>query len=152
MHKTLPEKYSQLIDNLWFDKKLWSNIEAVNESKKYTYLLSKNPNIELFIITATHPKIIQTKIEWLNKNFPWFTYDHIIVSSNKQIFKMDVMIDDAIHNLEGGKYHKVLFSYPWNENYPAKRNGMIRVHKWEEIYNYIIDRLHAKKLVYELEH
>ena len=45
----------------------------------------------------------------------------------------DVLIDDGIHNLEGGDYVKILMTAPHNRNYDAEANGMIRVHNWEEI-------------------
>jgi hypothetical protein len=41
----------------------------------------------------------------------------------------DVLIDDGIHNLEGGDYKKILFTAAHNRNYDAEANGMIRVRK-----------------------
>ena len=43
------------------------------------------------------------------------------------------LIDDGIHNLEGGEYRKILFTRPYNLHYDAEANGMIRVHTWDEI-------------------
>ena len=43
------------------------------------------------------------------------------------------MIDDAVHNLEGGHYRKVLFDAPYNREYDAEANGMTRVKSWPEV-------------------
>ena len=52
----------------------------------------------------------------------------------------DVLIDDGIHNLEGGEYRKLLFTRHYNREYDAEANGMIRVHNWDEIVE-IIDHM-----------
>ena len=44
-----------------------------------------------------------------------------------------MLIDDGIHNLEGGAYKKILMTAPHNANYNAEANGMIRVRNWKEI-------------------
>ena len=49
----------------------------------------------------------------------------------------DVLIDDGIHNLEGGAYKKIMFTAPHNRNYDAEAHGMIRVDNWEEIVRII---------------
>ena len=51
-----------------------------------------------------------------------------------------MLIDDGIHNLEGGDYRKILFTAPHNRFYDAEANGMTRVNTWEEIVE-IIDRM-----------
>ena len=51
-----------------------------------------------------------------------------------------MLIDDGIHNLEGGNYRKILFTAPHNRFYDAEANGMTRVNTWEEVVE-IIDRM-----------
>ena len=48
-----------------------------------------------------------------------------------------MLIDDGIHNLEGGEYKKILFTAPHNRYYDAEGNGMIRVSSWDEIVGII---------------
>ena len=55
-----------------------------------------------------------------------------------------MLIDDGIHNLEGGDYVKVLMNMPHNEDYDAEANGMIRVHNWQEVRE-VVDRLAEQK-------
>ncbi|MBO5639771.1 MAG: hypothetical protein J5916_07690 [Oscillospiraceae bacterium] len=67
----------------------------------------------------------------------------MIITSRKQLIRGDVLIDDGIHNLEGGAYIKILMTAPHNRNYDAEANGMIRAHHWAEIEE-IIRRLSAE--------
>lgn len=48
-----------------------------------------------------------------------------------------MLIDDGIHNLEGGDYKKILFTAAHNRNYDAEANGMIRVRNWDEVVKII---------------
>ena len=57
----------------------------------------------------------------------------MIITCRKQLINGDVLIDDGIHNLEGGAYKKILMTAPHNANYNAEANGMIRVRNWKEI-------------------
>jgi len=56
------------------------------------------------------------------------------IARNKQLIMGDVMIDDGIHNLIGGKYEKLLFDRNHNRSVDEKKYGCIRVHSWDEIY------------------
>ena len=54
------------------------------------------------------------------------------MTRRKQLIRGDVLIDDGIHNLEGGAYKKILFTAPHNRHYDAEAHGMTRVNNWEE--------------------
>lgn len=69
----------------------------------------------------------------LFRRFPFISWDQVIITSRKQLIKGDVLIDDGIHNLEGGDYIKILVTAPHNRDYDAEANGMIRVYNWKQI-------------------
>ena len=95
----------------------------------------------VYIVTATESEHVAVKMEKvLFRYFPFLTWDQVIITSRKQMIRGDVLIDDGIHNLEGGEYRKILFTAPYNRDYDAEANGMIRVHSWAEIVE-IIDRM-----------
>ena len=75
--------------------------------------------------------------ECLFRLFPFLSWDRVIVTRRKQLIRGDVLIDDGIHNLEGGDYTKILFTAPYNRDYDAEANGMIRVKNWDEIVRII---------------
>ena len=73
----------------------------------------------------------------LFRYFPFLTWDRVIVTGRKQMIRCDVLIDDGVHNLEGGDYKKILFTAPHNRQYDAEANGMVRADTWEDVIRII---------------
>ncbi|MCR5089348.1 MAG: hypothetical protein K6C08_07555 [Oscillospiraceae bacterium] len=95
---------------------------------------------EIYIVTATTCESVHEKMtELLFRYFPFLSWKQVIITENKQMIRGDVLIDDGVHNLEGGDYVKILMTAPHNRNYDAEANGMIRVHSWPEIENVLRD-------------
>lgn len=94
---------------------------------------------EVFIVTSTPYSSIPEKMhDLLFRHFPFLSWEQVIITSKKQLLQGDVLIDDGVHNMIGGKYLKILMTAPHNRDYSAEENGMIRVHNWLEI-EHIID-------------
>ena len=74
------------------------------------------------------------KIEWLLKHYPFLNEKNVIISHNKQIINVDLLVDDFEGNLINGHYSKILLDYPWNRNINDKEHGILRVHNWKEVY------------------
>jgi 5'(3')-deoxyribonucleotidase len=99
----------------------------------------KDDGHKLFIVTTSscesiNPKMRRVFYEYLDGIFSW---DDVIITSNKQMIRGDVLIDDGIHNHEGGAYFKILMDAPHNRAYKAGENGMVRVKTCKEIYDII---------------
>ena len=95
---------------------------------------------EVFIVTATEYELVNEKMtHCLFRLFPFLSRDQVILTRRKQLIRGDVLIDDGIHNLEGGAYKRILFSAPYNREYDAEAHGMIRVSSWDEIVKIIDD-------------
>ena len=93
---------------------------------------------EVYIVTATEMEHVTDKMrDLLFRCFPFLSWDQVIITSHKQMIQGDVLIDDGIHNLEGGTYRKILFTAPYNRHYDAEANHMIRVSSWDEIIRII---------------
>ncbi len=96
---------------------------------------------EVYIVTATEISHAAEKMrDVLFRYFPFLKWEQVIITGRKQLIRGDVLIDDGIHNLEGGEYRKILVTAPYNRDYDAEANGMIRVHNWDEIVR-IIDNM-----------
>ena len=96
---------------------------------------------EVYIVTSTEPApVAEQKNRLLFRYFPFLDWGQVIITRRKQMIRGDVLIDDGIHNLEGGPYKKILYTAPHNRYYDAEANGMIRVHGWDEIVR-IIDSM-----------
>ncbi len=130
------EQVYEVIDEPGF----WKTVEPMpGAAEALKYLISQGHDI--FIVTATSCCHVHEKMtEVLFRYFPFLTWEQVIITSRKQMIRGDVLVDDGIHNLAGGNYHKILFSAPHNRYYDAAANGMIRVDTWEEAV-YAIEHL-----------
>ncbi len=100
---------------------------------------------EVYIVTATAYESVPEKMrDLLFRWFPFIGWDNVIIAARKQMIRADVLIDDAVHNLEGGQYARILVDAPYNRAYDAAAGGMTRVYSWKEIEREI-DRIAAEK-------
>ena len=98
---------------------------------------------EVYIVTATYYESVEEKMkDLLFRYFPFLSWSQVILTGRKQLIRGDVLIDDGIHNLEGGDYRKILFTAAHNRFYDAEAHGMIRVNTWEEAVE-VIDKRFA---------
>ena len=103
---------------------------------------------EVYIVTATAYESVAEKMrDLLFRWFPFIGWDKVIIAARKQMIRADVLIDDAVHNMVGGQYAKILVDAPYNRGFDDAAEGMIRVHSWEEIEREV-DRLAA---IHDLE-
>ena len=124
---TKEQVYSVLADD-----ELWNMLEPIPDAQE-TLQKFHSEGHEIYIVTASDYRSCKAKFDRILSLFPWLDWDHVIVTSNKQMVKGDILIDDNPHNLVGGDYIKMLFDRPHNRSFDAKANGMIRVRTWEEV-------------------
>ena len=122
------------------DADFWMNVKPVpGAAEALKHFMDEGH--EVYIVTATEMEHVTAKMrDLLFRCFPFLSWKQVIITGNKQLIRGDVLIDDGIHNLEGGDYKKILFSAPYNRHYDAEANGMIRVSGWDEIIR-IIDSM-----------
>lgn len=117
----------------------WEQVEPQDGAPKYIQMMI-DEGLDVYVCTASSFDTIKSKFEnILGRYFPFIPWNRVIVTENKQLVNGDIMIDDGVHNLEGGKYKKILMSAPHNESYDAELNGMTRVKTWEEAHNAVHD-------------
>ncbi len=115
----------------------WKTVEPIPGAAEALRRLMEAGH-EVLIVTATPFASVPEKIDgYLFQHFPFLTWDQVIITGRKQRIRGDVLIDDGVHNLEGGDYLKILMTAPHNVSYDAQANGMIRVHTWKEIEDII---------------
>ncbi len=118
----------------------WKTVEPIPGAAEVLQRLMAAGH-RVYIVTATpHESVPEKMNDLLFRYFPFLSWEQVIIAANKQLIRGDVLIDDGIHNLEGGDYVKLLMTAPHNRSYDAQANGMIRVHNWAEIEE-IIARL-----------
>lgn len=135
--KFFPQLTVEEVFSPFDDKEFWKTVKPKSGSIKYLKKLIKEGN-EVYIVTASHYKSIFAKYTYvLKRYFSFIDWNHVIITSNKQLISGDILIDDGPHNLENGKYIKILFTAPHNKSYNAEENGMIRVSSWSQVYNVV---------------
>ena len=137
IHKSLPKEKSNKFYSILDNNELWENIKPLNNAVEVVKDL--NEEYEVYIITATHHNHIKIKSEILLKYFPFIEYKQIISCYYKQLINVDIMIDDNLDNLIGGKYRKILIDYPWNRDIDDYDRGIERFKNWKEIRGELID-------------
>jgi len=93
-----------------------------------------NKKYELYIVSAAmeFPKSLEEKLEWMNRHFPFISWQQIVFCGSKQIVQADIMIDDHFRNLDSFKGNtSLLFTQPHNVKANTGRHQ--RVNNWEDI-------------------
>lgn len=151
MTKAFPELSPVQIYKPLFDESVWKRVTPLPDAVETILKIIKDGH-KVVIVTASHQDTVGLKMNnVLFKYFPYLSMDDVIVTSQKQLVQGDIMIDDAPHNLEGGRYMKLLFDAPHNRSYSASDNDMVRVYNWNEIYNIVCDISERKIRGEELE-
>ena len=117
-------------------EKTWQRLKPIPGSQDMLKRL-KNEGHKIILVTAAHPQTVLFKFNFLDKYFPFIPFKDVVVTSQKQMVRGDVLIDDAPHNLEGGEYRGILMDMPYNRRYNEKEMGFTRVRNWSEIYKAI---------------
>ena len=139
-----PELTKPQIYGIMKEEGFWKTITPKEDAVEYLPKLVEDGH-DVYLCTATDWMDIRPKYEeLLSKYFSCIPWEKIIICTNKKMLKADVLIDDGVHNLEGGDYIKILYSQPHNLKYDAEKNGMYRVNHWKEAYE-IIKKLSEEK-------
>lgn len=85
---------------------------------------------ELYIVTATAPQHLRTKAKWLEKYYPHIPLKNLISTQRKDLVNVDLLIDDAPHNIINFPNKTIVIDYAWNRNLDKEYT---RVKNWLEI-------------------
>ena len=104
--------------SLFLDKRVWKGISVIPDCVEVLKKWYDNGH-EIYFVTATNTENMHKKAEWLQRTFPFMDVrKNLICMQKKQMLSgnIDVLIDDCIDNLDNGKYHSIVFDYPWNQD------------------------------------
>lgn len=91
----------------------------------------KNAGLNIILVTAT-PSNSHTahfeKIKWIERNLPFLNTKNFISTSRKDLIAGDLLLDDAVHNLDNFPGIPCAFRQPWN----LRKNYRFSVNSWEE--------------------
>ncbi len=116
---------------------LWSYVHPKDGAVETVRQIMKDGH-KVYIVTTSAYETLREKMDTvLFRYFPFLSWGNVIITTNKQMIKGDVLIDDGVHNLVGGEYEKILVDAPHNKSIDAESYGMVRVKTWNEIYKEI---------------
>lgn len=116
--------------------KIWSNLERISGCSEMLEEINEKHNLQ--IVTATHYKNCDAKIERILELYPFLKWEQFTITQRKQLIHGDYLIDDGVHNVVGGDYQGILFSRPHNQSFNVHAAGIIRVSNWSEIRSIIL--------------
>ena len=145
MHKIKSYEYVQ--DLVKDDPKgFWKYVEDKDLYKDsilykdcFEVLKKLNEKYDLYIVTSylwrdvidISGKNLGYKYYYLKEKLPFIDSSKYIFTTNKNILKFDIKLDDKLCNLEGATV-KLLFNN-WHNNDIVCSNDIIRVNNWKEV-------------------
>lgn len=135
-----PDVYDKM-EKLWADKSFWDNLVPVGGAVEAMRKLIQN-GIEVFIMTACTPDIVEGRSKWFEKYFPFIKQENIIYGYPKWLVQCDFMVEDKFTTLMRTPVwtHRVLIDKPWNRNSTDRDmvHGIIRAKSITEAVDEIV--------------
>lgn len=101
---------------------------------------------EVYIMTAVPVCAMGIRAEMIAKYFPEIPEDHIILTKSKEIVNIDVLLDDAPHNIINSSAHfPVVMKRPWN----SELTGVLSVRNYDDfltLVDEIVNRYDQMKI------
>ncbi|MCQ2538092.1 MAG: hypothetical protein MJ124_06820 [Lachnospiraceae bacterium] len=96
-------------------------------AQKFVRDLSKYADV--FFVTAVPVMCMSARAERLVKDFPEIPSQNIIIGTRKDVFALDMLLDDGAHNISSSKaIYPVLFRKPWNMD----MTGLLAVNSYSD--------------------
>ncbi len=110
-------------------KGFFADLKVMDDSPEIMRELHKKHEVYIASAAMQFPNSLKEKSDWLDRHFPFITWEYRILCGHKFVLKGDVLIDDRSYNLEQFDGRGIQFTSPHNINTP----GFERVHNWKEI-------------------
>lgn len=111
----------------------WEGVKEKEGASKYIWQLI-NDGHDIKVVTSSHYETLIYKMDGMFfKLFPFLTWDHVIVTSEKGRIKGDVLIDDNPAFMDGFTGLRLLMDAPHNQ----KNKELTRVYNWQEVYDMV---------------
>lgn len=99
---------------------------------------------EVFISTAIPPEFMGIRAKRIMEEFPEIPADHIYMGSRKDKIHVDILFDDAMHNiLDSSAKYPILMRRPWNRD----ATGLLAVNNYDEFLK-MVEAIAASYSIY----
>ena len=111
----------------------------------YEVLEKLNNKYDIYIVTSYiwdneyefSANNLKNKYNYLRKELPFISPEKYIFTTNKQLLRFDIAIDDRLVNLTGATT-KILFD-AWHNKQDYLSEDIIRVTSWKEVENILLN-------------
>ena len=118
---------SDVIHEFFSDPEFYRTQPLYKGAKEFVKKLSEMT--EVFVSTAIPPEFMGIRAKRIMEEFPEIPPDHIYMGSRKDKIHVDILFDDAMHNvLSSEAKYPILMRRPWNQD----ATGMLAVNTYEE--------------------
>lgn len=131
--KFIKPEYKEQFNRLWHDPITWHHVKW---DVQWVMQMIERGKHDIYFVTATHPSHIYNKFKLLcdaltecsvsmtESAICNYVLGHLIMISNKQLIKADIIIDDCFDNfqLHDNGVYNICVSKPWNRKLVNKFN------------------------------
>ena len=118
---------SDVIFEFFKDPEFYRTQPVIAGAKEFVRKLSQMT--EVFVSTAIPPEFMGIRAQRILEEFPEIPADHIYMGSRKDKIQVDILFDDAMHNiLSSSARYPILMRRPWNQ----EATGMLSVNTYDE--------------------
>lgn len=118
---------ASVIKEFYNEEELYRRQRVPDETKEQVLKLMEIADV--YFVTAAYPQFMGIRAKQILEAFPDFPPENIILGNAKNLVQLDIVLDDAIHNiLESPATYPVLMRKPWN----WKMTGMLSVNNMTE--------------------
>ncbi len=118
---------SDVIHEFFSDPEFYRTQPVLKGAKEFVKKLSQMT--EVFVSTAIPPEFMGIRAKRIMEEFPEIPADHIYMGSRKDKIHVDILFDDAMHNvLRSEAKYPILMRRPWNQ----EATGMLAVNTYDE--------------------
>ena len=114
------------------DPEFYRTQPVIEGAKEFVEKLSNMT--EVFVSTAIPPEFMGIRAKRIMEEFPQIPADHIYMGSRKDKIHVDILFDDAMHNvMRSNARYPILMRRPWN----AAATGMMAVNTYDEFLKFV---------------
>lgn len=120
-------KRIDVIHEFFKDENFYRTQPVIKGAKEFVKKLSEMA--EVFVSTAIPPEFMGIRAKQIQREFPEIPADHVYMGARKDKIKVDILFDDALHNvLNSNAHYPILIRRPWNES----ATGVLAVNTYDE--------------------